>query len=240
MPSLTLQGVVLRYANYRERDRMLTLLTPDHGRVDVLSRGCRRPNSQLMVASELFVHGEYVAFQSHDRLTLTSCTPQDTFYPLRLDAYRLTCASYLVSLVQAAAQPEQPAEGMYALLLQGLYRLSYCLSDPPLAAVNAFLLLYAAEAGYRPRLSHCIHCGKPLPAGRGARLDTEAGGLCCDACRGEGQYALTSAQVERMRGVLEGGFDAAGCEADTALFEAMRCYVENRLECRIKCSQFLP
>ena len=48
MPSETLQAVVLRYANYRDRDRMLTLLTPDHGRVDVLSRGCRKPNSALM------------------------------------------------------------------------------------------------------------------------------------------------------------------------------------------------
>ncbi len=240
MPSLTLQGVVLRYANYRERDRMLTLLTPDHGRVDVLARGCRRPNSSLMTASELFVHGEFVVFQSHDRLTLTSCTPQDTFYPLRLDAYRLTCASYLLSLAQAAAQPEQPATGLYSLLLQGLYRLSYCVGEPPLGVVNAFLLLFAAEVGYRPRLRHCVRCGKLLPEGREALLDTEAGGLCCDDCRGEGQYALTAAQVARMRAVLAGGFDAAGSEADTALFEAMRRYVENRLECCIKCSQFLP
>ncbi len=239
MPSQTLQGVVLRYANYREHDRMLTLLTPDRGRVDVLSRGCRRPKSALMVGSELFVHGEYVVFESRDRFTLTSCAPQDTFYPLRLDAYRLTCATYLLSLAGAAAQPEQPAEGLFALLLEGLYRLAYG-DDPTLTAVNAFLLLYAAEVGYRPRLNHCVRCGKPLPPGKGARLDAEAGGLCCDACAAPGQYALTGDQAAWMKAVLAGGFAAASGEADTALFEALRFYVESRLECRIKCSQMLP
>ena len=45
MPSVTTQGIVLRYANYREHDRMLTILSPDYGRIDALSRGCRRPKS---------------------------------------------------------------------------------------------------------------------------------------------------------------------------------------------------
>ena len=47
MPSVTTQGIVLRYANYREHDRMLTILSPDYGRIDALSRGCRRPNCLL-------------------------------------------------------------------------------------------------------------------------------------------------------------------------------------------------
>jgi len=43
-----------------------------------------------------------------------------------------------------------------------------------------------------------------------------------------------------MKAVLAGGFAAASGEADTVLFEALRFYVESRLECRIKCSQMLP
>ena len=107
MPSITTRGIVLRYANYRDHDRMLTLLTPDYGRMDVLSRGCRRPKSALMPASECFVSGEFVVFQQNDRCTLTGCTLDDTFYNLRLDPYRLTCASYMAALCAAAAQPGQ-------------------------------------------------------------------------------------------------------------------------------------
>lgn len=240
MPSETLQAIVLRYANYRDRDRMLTLLTPEHGRVDVLSRGCRKPNSPLMPASELFVHGEFVLFRNNERFTLTSCQLTDTFYSLRLDPYRLTCAIYLLNLAQAAAQPEQAAQELFSLLLKGLYHITYCENEPPLAVVNAFLLLFAVEIGYRPRLNHCVRCGEPILPENGVKLDIEAGGLCCGHCsRGE-QYALSTAQVEWMREVIAKGFDAALIHADATLFEAMRRYVESRLEVTIKSSQFLP
>ena len=78
MPAVTTPGIVLRFANYRDHDRMLTLLSPRLGRVDLLSRGCRRPKSPLMPASELFVSGEFVLFQKNERAVLTSCALQDT------------------------------------------------------------------------------------------------------------------------------------------------------------------
>ena len=240
MPSETLQAVVLRYANYRDRDRMLTLLTPNRGRVDVLSRGCRKPKSSLMPASELFVHGEYVIFHNNDHDTLTSCTLTDTFYPLRLDAYRLTCATYLANLAQAAAQPDQPAEGLYGLLLKGLYHLTYCTDEAPLAVTSAFLLAYAAEIGFRPRMNHCVHCRQQIPPGASARLDVEAGGLCCANCAATSQYALSAEQIGWMRNVLAKGLDTSPGDADTSLFEALRRYVESRLETTIKSSKFLP
>ena len=37
-------AIVLRYANYKDNDRMLTLLSPTRGKMEVLSRGCRRPS----------------------------------------------------------------------------------------------------------------------------------------------------------------------------------------------------
>ena len=88
MPSIVTQGVVLRFANYREHDRMLTILSPQYGRIDALSRGCRKPKSSLMPVSELFVSGEFVLYQAHEHFTLTSATLRDSFYPLRLEPYR--------------------------------------------------------------------------------------------------------------------------------------------------------
>ena len=155
MPAITTPGIVLRYANYRDHDRMLTLLSPRLGRVDLLSRGCRRPKSPLMPASELFVSGEFVLFEKNERAVLTSCALQDTFYPLRLDPYRLTCASYMAGLCAAAVQPGQAAEDLYALLLKGLYYLAYDDEADALETTTAFLLLFADAMGYRPRLSRC-------------------------------------------------------------------------------------
>lgn len=240
MPSLVTRGVVLRFANYRDNDRMLSILSPQHGLLEALSRGCRRPKSALMPASELFVHGEFVLYQSRDRLTLTSCTLDDTFYPLRLEPYRLTCASYLAALCRAAAQPGEGAEALYALLLKGLYRLSYDRDTDALGLTTAFLLCFADAIGYRPRLHRCAYCRKPLDNARGGRFDIDAGGLCCPDCATPAATAVSPAQFQWMEDVLKHGLpDNNKADAGT-LFGMLRRYVESRLDTPIKASRLLP
>lgn len=240
MPTLTTQGVVLRFANYRDHDRMLTLLSPEHGRIDALSRGCRRPKSALMPASELFVTGEFVLYQSHDRCTLTSCSLSDTFYPLRLEPYRLTCASYMTALCAAAAQPGQSAAEMYALLLKGLYYLSYDNEADALETTTAFLLLFADVTGYRPRLSRCAHCRTPLDLSGGGQFDVAAGGLCCPSCASRATFPMTLAQIRWMSETIRSGLTPQKSTGASTLFDVLRRYVESRLEMPIKASRLLP
>ena len=242
MPSVTLQAVVLRFANYREHDRMLTLLSPEQGRIDVLARGCRRPKSPLLPISEPFVHGEFVLYQSGDRYTVTSGAIADTFYPLRLDADRLTCASYLLGLCQAAVQPGESAPELYRLLLQGLYHLAYCEQENPLSILAAFLLLFADLLGYRPRMNHCAHCRKVLSLEAGALLDISAGGLVCQDCGSGAIYRLLPEQVRWMQSTLQSGLtEEAQQKTDASLMvSALRRYVESRLETSIKAGRLLP
>ena len=240
MPSITTPGIVLRYANYRDPDRMLTLLSPDYGRVDVLSRGCRRPKSALMPSSELFVHGEFVFFANNDHSTLTSCSLTDTFYPLRLEPYRLTCASYMTALCAAAAQPGQSAVELYALLLKGLYYLAYETEADPLSTTTAFLLLFADVTGYRPRLSRCAHCRTPLDLENGAPFDVAAGGLCCPNCASRATYPLKKADIVWMSETIRSGSVLQKNTDAAMLFDMLRRYVEMRLEMPIKVSKLLP
>ena len=240
MPAITTRGIVLRYANYRDHDRMLTLLTPGYGRVDVLSRGCRRPKSALMPASELFVTGEFVVFMQNEHATLTSCTLDDTFYPLRLDPYRLTCASYMTALCAAAVQPGENAASLYALLLKGLYYLAYDNDADALETTTAFLLLFADVNGYRPRLSRCAHGRTPLDLTNGAPFDVAAGGLCCPDCASRATYCMTLDAIKWMSETIRNGLTPQKNTGAGTLFDVLRRYVESRLETPIKVSKLLP
>ena len=143
MPSLTVSAIVLRGVNYRDNDRMLTLLTPSLGRIDVLSRGCRRPKSPLLSASEVFCTGEYVLFSQHDKNVLTTCTLHDSFYPLRLDYGLLSCGAYMLNLAEAAAQPGEDASALFWLLVKTLHRLAYGKEDRK-SLLSCYLLHYAS------------------------------------------------------------------------------------------------
>ncbi len=240
MPSITTPGIVLRYANYRDHDRMLTILSPRYGRLDVLSRGCRRPKSALMPSSELFVHGEFVCYVHNDRATLTSCELTDTFYPLRLEPYRLTCASYMAALCAAAAQPGEESPDLYALLLKGLYYLSYETEADALETTTAFLLLFADAMGYRPRLSRCAHCRTPLELSGGAPFDVSAGGLCCPNCASRATFRMAVEDIKWMSETIRNGLKPQKNTGAGTLFDVLRRYVEMRLETPIKVSKLLP
>ena len=51
-------AIVLRRVNYRDNDRMVTLLSPSRGRIDAIIRNCRKPKSHNLNAAELFALGE--------------------------------------------------------------------------------------------------------------------------------------------------------------------------------------
>ena len=68
MATLNTSALVIRRADYSDYDRMVTLFTPEYGRIDAIARGCRRPKSPLVNAVEPFTSGEYQLF-SFDEVT---------------------------------------------------------------------------------------------------------------------------------------------------------------------------
>ena len=58
MKTTVTQGIVLARTNFQEADRIVTLLTPDQGKVRALAKGVRRPKSKLAGGIELFSVGD--------------------------------------------------------------------------------------------------------------------------------------------------------------------------------------
>lgn len=232
--------MVLRYANYRENDRMLTLLSPRRGRIDAICRGCRRPRSPLMSASELFSLGEYQLLDRGGRVTVTSALLTESFYPLRQDFDRLACGTYLLNLAEVAAQPGEEANDLFLLLIHTISRLTF--SDQPWKPLlTGFLLHYANTIGYKPRLAHCVACARRITPTENIAFDLEAGGVCCQEHSKMQHYPLTQAAREWMMAALRAPaskwVDVPGSPAPFAL---MRLYVESRLEGKLRSGRMLP
>ena len=54
MNQLTTTGIVLARTDYGEADRILTVITPDHGKLRLMAKGVRRVKSKLAGGIELF------------------------------------------------------------------------------------------------------------------------------------------------------------------------------------------
>ena len=234
-------AIVLRRVNYRDNDRMVTLLSPSRGRIDAVIRNCRKPKSHNLNAGELFALGDYMVIENGGRMTVTSVRLIETFYPLRNDFTRLSCGTWLLSLAEAAAEPEQEQQELFMLLLHTLSRLAF--SDQPWKPLlSGFLLHFSACQGFKPRLNHCVLCGKELGEEPPVFFDAAEGGLCCRDCRRNSeQIPLSPEQVRWMRRALATGSASWVNTPDAeAPFPVLRAYVEGKLGRRLKSGAFLP
>lgn len=235
------QAIVLRRADYRESDRVLTLLTPGRGRVEVLARGCRKAKSPLLAACELFTLGEYVLFKGRGHETLTSCQVQDSFYAIRTDYERLSLGAIMLAAAEMAAQPEQEQPHLMILLVRSLTRLSEGRLSPE-AVLAAYLLHFAALQGVKPRLNHCVACQTSFSPGEAARLDAAAGGLVCRRCAGDSPAGilLSGESVQWLRQVLTNGIEKTGDTLSRYPVLALKRYVEYALDRRLPRLPELP
>src|ERR1700757_3472845 len=54
MKQLLTTGIILSRTDFGEADRIITVLTPDHGKLRLMARGARKPKSKMAGGIELF------------------------------------------------------------------------------------------------------------------------------------------------------------------------------------------
>lgn len=181
MPSsLNVSALVLRKSEYRDYDRMLTLLTAEHGKLEAVARGCRRPKSELLNAAEPFVCGQYQLYFNHDRYSVQQCRVTEGFYELRNDLDRLTLGAEWLKLLETMSVSDEPQKALFDMALSALSYLTYSDIDPGL--LNAmFLMKLMYLSGFAPVADRCAVCGKSA-AETVLGFDARKGGCVCLSC----------------------------------------------------------
>lgn len=185
---LKTQAVVIKEVNYRDNDKMLTLFSPDYGRLDALSRGCRKSTAKLLACSQLFVCGDFQLNIAKDKHYLAGCELAHSFFDLRSDYKKLFTAQVFLEIAGAFALHDQPDKPLYYLLVNTLYALEKEQNTPEY--ILLFFLLKSAEAaGIAPNFTNCTVCGKKETH----YFSIESGGMVCDDCRAE-----TAGRIQRI------------------------------------------
>ena len=237
MPAVTLHGIVARYANYKDNDRILTLFTREQGLLSASARGCRRPNSPLLCCSELFAYGEYVFFESRGRYTLDSCDLRETFYPLREDVERFAAGMLMLCVTEHGGVSGERAEELFQLLYYALSYTAYGAARPADLAL-CFMVRALSLLGFTPMLTRCARCGTDLRSRRVLRFSPALGGAACENCapNAASVSALSLEALRRML-LLEDADMKKVALPDAVRHELcrlLRDYGEYELECSLK------
>lgn len=172
-------ALMLRYADYKESDRMVTLLTAE-GKLSAAMKGVRKSGAKLAFAAQPFCFGEYVFTQTAGRSTVISASVYDGFYALREDLCRFYAASVVCETCNKLVYEDTESGAFLVLAVQTLKDLCRTQGAETGAVLLNFLLNALSLAGYAVRADVCPVCGKE-PRGI-VRFDMESGTFCCFDC----------------------------------------------------------
>ena len=121
MKQLKVSGVIIAENNMGDYDKMVTLLTPNLGKISCSARGARRSKSLLLSGTQFLCFGEYQLFRGSDTYKINSCETIEMFYNIRTDLDKLMYASYITKIVNDVTTENQNSYNTLKLFLNTLY-----------------------------------------------------------------------------------------------------------------------
>lgn len=202
---LNTKGLVIRVTPYNDTDALLSVLTPEHGRLTVKARGLRRKNSPLIAPCQLLSFAEFTLFEYRNMYTINEAHAVELFSPLRKDLQKLSLGSYFAQAAETMSQEDLPNPELLSLVLNCLFALAK-LNLPEIMVKAVFELRSACLSGYTPDLYGCYRCGCDNPD----RFDISEGRLECVACR---DPASTGLRMPVTPGVLDAMRYICSCDS---------------------------
>jgi DNA repair protein RecO (recombination protein O) len=179
-------ALVLRTRPYGESDRIVTLITEQHGKVSGIAKGAKNSRRRFAGTLEPFVHIRAVFRQrpATDLVFLVRCELLGTFRCFTRDLDLFAAGSYVLELTDRMVLGRESGRDIYRLVHEALTLLDAGAPCDPL--LRAFELHMLAMSGYAPALDRCRGCGRTVDT-TVLYLAAERGGLVCRLCAAAGE-----------------------------------------------------
>jgi DNA repair protein RecO (recombination protein O) len=199
--------VVLRQHKLGEADRIVTLLTRDHGLVRAVAKGVRRTRSKFGARLEPFAHIDVQLHPGRNLDIVTQVQAIDAFAADIVSDYgRYTCACAMLETAERLAGEERaPMPALHRLTVAALRAVADGSRARELV-LDSYLLRAMGVAGWAPALTECARCAAPGPH---RAFHVAAGGSVCVHCRPSGSSTPPQAVLELMAALHDGDWEYA-------------------------------
>lgn len=177
-------GIVLSRRDFREADRLYSVFTRSHGKIEFIARGGHKPLAKLTPHLEMTAEVELLLVDGRTFQTVAGVERQRRFVNPNVDLSRLLLIQNSLSLVDLAVRSGERDPVLYDLLIKWLEFVAEVgeLTDERRAfLLGSFVLKLMSVCGYRPELSICLACRCMVESGF-FRWHALKGGVVCEAC----------------------------------------------------------
>lgn len=155
-------GINLRSIPFGEYDRLLTVLTLEHGLLRAIAPGSRKHNSRLSARSGLFVVNQLLIVKGKSLDKIIQAETVTSYPGLSQDLCKLTVSQYLAELVLYQALSDQPQEDLFDRLQQYLQQIEQSSSATSLVYLVHGIFHLLLMAGVEPQIFDCCMTQEPI------------------------------------------------------------------------------
>ena len=231
-------ALVLGTLDYGEADRVVTLLTREHGKLTAFAAGARKSKRRFAGALEPYMRLRVQLVETRgSTVRLDSADIEAGYYRARADLPLIARALYAVELCRELTRDHEPHPELFDLLEGYLRQLDAQEAGP--TSLLAFELSALAHAGLMPRFDACALCGRAL--GERPRFDPSHGGGVCEACTGRVRDSLgvEAELLSGLRALQEGRREPLPPKLRARARWLLNVFIEHHLGRRLKSVDFM-
>jgi DNA repair protein RecO (recombination protein O) len=184
------EGLILRRSDFGEADRLLTVFTPDRGKLRLVAKGARKTKSRKAGHIELLTHTALLVARGRNLDIISQAEMIEPFRVLHEDLDKIGYAYYLAELVDRFTEEDDENYPLFELTLTTLARLSASEPENHHLVLRYFELHLLSLTGFQPQLHFCIACGNPLEPVSNYFQAADGGTLCPKDGEGRSQAEL--------------------------------------------------
>lgn len=180
-------AIVLRSQPFKERDRLVTFLTENHGKISGIAKGAIH-SKRFGGTMDLFACSaiRYKESLGSDLVRIDEANLRRDFLKIRENLESVSAAGYFVDLCLRLTEEKQPVREVFLLLAHYLFLLEE--HTATYEVVRSFEIKLLERLGWAPVLEECVSCESPFfateltPEQSFVTLSLEKGGFFCHEC----------------------------------------------------------
>ncbi len=199
-----INGIVLNAKDYKDNDKLLTILSKEEGKIIAVCRGVKKPSSKLKPYACPFCFAEFSINYKNQNI-VTGASAYDTFYSVSKNMENYIIATAILDIINKTNEQTYIMSSLFIPTVQTLKGICYESVTPKLYLCY-FLICYLDNLGYGFNLNECFNCNKKLQL-ENTYINVYDGSCSCENCNEHHYIKLTISQIDFIKSIQNAGIE---------------------------------
>jgi DNA repair protein RecO (recombination protein O) len=233
------EAFVITHSDWKETSLIIRCFTREHGKLNLMAKGIRRPKTRIGSPLESFSHVKIIYYlkQGKDLASLKEAYTLSHYPSIRMDLKRFAAVSFFFEILDIGLAPHERHSDVFDLTAGFLDSIND--QNWENGSLPPCFFDLSKKLGFAPRLDSCLVCGTNRNL---THFDPGAGQCVCQTCKRNSEKIIPLPEkIMREMTTHANWMDRTLWRPDMLqdFFRFLRHFLEYHFEKRIKSGDFL-